>query len=109
MSFISNLIPSIANLIKAIPIYTILFMTYLEISPSLGNIWYRVASDNKKYINLAVLTEFIYKPFNYSFFWRPQYWDLNIYIGLYITSMLISLLHKAFTYNNSFINEIKER
>ena len=101
MSVINNLIPSLGNLITAIPIYTLLFMTYLELSPSLGNIWYRLASDNKKYINLAVLAEFIYKPFKYSFFWWPQYWDLNIYIGLYITSILTSLLYKAFSYYNS--------
>tara|TARA_B100001093_G_scaffold342344_1_gene327162 strand:+ start:169 stop:486 length:318 start_codon:yes stop_codon:yes gene_type:complete len=91
------LIPSIKNILFAIPLYSIWFLSYLELSPKLGNIWYRIASDGEKHINLGGLREFIYKPFKNSFFWWPRFWDINIYIGIYITAILINLLHKAYT------------
>ena len=96
---ISYIIPSIKYFIYAIPLYSIWFLSYLELSPKLGNIWYRFASDGKKHINLGGLIEFIYKPFKHSFFWWPKFWDINVYMGIYITAVLINLLHKAYTSN----------
>lgn len=97
----SILIPSSRNFLSAIPIYSLWFLSYLELSPKLGNIWYRVASDGKKHINLGSLREFIYKPFMQSFFWWPQFWDINIYIGLYITALLIKFIYKVINDNSS--------
>ena len=90
------IIPSLNEFTIALPIYFITFISYLELSPKLGNIWYRTASDGNKYINFGSLLEFIYKPFKQSFFWYPQFWDINIYIGLYITTLLVKLGHKVY-------------
>ena len=104
MNFSKNLvdifIPTYKSTVLSIPIFTIWFLAYLELSPYLGNIWYRVASDGIKYINLGGLVEFIYKPFVHSFFWHPRYWDLNIYISFYATNVLINLIYKIIISTN---------
>ena len=40
----------------------IIFLSYLEISPNLGNIWYRFNSDNIKVININSIIQFIIYP-----------------------------------------------
>jgi len=90
------LCPNIKGVIIATMLYSIGFIIYLELSPRLGNIWYRTGSDGLKHINFSGLIEFVYKPFTHGFFWRPQFWDINIYIGLFITVIFINLLRKVF-------------
>ena len=93
------LYPSSETLTIAIPVYFGFFLTYLELSPKLGNIWYRIAEDGKRHINLGSLKEFFIKPFTNSFFWWPQYWDINIYIGLCITIVIINFIYKDLSYS----------
>ena len=88
------LYPSLETMTIAVPVYFGIFLSYLELSPKLGNIWYRVAEDGKKHINLGSLKEFFTKPFTNSFFWWPKYWDINIYIGLYLTIVIINFVYK---------------
>lgn len=74
--------------------YFIIFASYLELSPKLGNVWLRKGSDNTINLSLGGLASFFTKPFKASFFWRPQFWDINYYVGGYIFSNLLSKVFK---------------
>ena len=76
----------------SIPIYIILFILYLEVSPRLGNVWLRYDHRGKLRIHIGSLLQFIYQPFTNSFFWKPEFWDLNIYVGIYIFTIIIKII-----------------
>ena len=72
--------------------YFILFSAYLELSPGLTNIWYRIGSDGYKHINLTSYANFLMSPFTELDFWYPINWDLNYFIGASFTSSLFYFL-----------------
>ena len=49
-------------------IYFIIFISYLELSPKLGNIWLRKGVDNSLNLSLGGLVSFFTKPFKEGFF-----------------------------------------
>jgi len=55
----------------------ILFVLYLEISPKLGNIWYRYDSTGVRTIQVDSFVNYITYPFKNSLLWKPENWDLN--------------------------------
>ena len=69
-------------IITIILLYTLLFACYLELNPSLTNIWYRVGSDGNKHIYPSNLFYFIIKPFTMKELWYMEFWDINYWIGL---------------------------
>ena len=71
-------------------IYLLIFISYLELSPKLGNVWLRKGVDNSINLSLGGLVSFFTKPFKEGFFWKPRFWDINYYVGGYIFSNLIS-------------------
>jgi hypothetical protein len=73
-------------------VYLILFSVYVELSPGLTNIWYRIGSDGNKHVNLSSYLHFLASPFMYIDFWYPMNWDLNYFIGATITSGLFYYL-----------------
>tara|TARA_E500000178_G_C16992439_1_gene741520 strand:+ start:191 stop:517 length:327 start_codon:yes stop_codon:yes gene_type:complete len=76
------------DLIISYFIYFIIFIAYLEISPKLKNVWIRCNSDNVLQICPAGIWNMLKKPFSNIYFWYPQFWDLNYYIGGLIFSAL---------------------
>lgn len=74
-------------------IYLIIFILYLEFGTSLGGVWLRKNSMNKTVFSPRGILGFFTKPFTLPFFWYPKYWDLNYYIGGFITSNLIYKLN----------------
>jgi len=72
-------------------IYFIIFLIYLELSPKLKNIWIRCNSDNILKICPSGIISMLKKPFTDVFFWYPQFWDINYYVGGYLFS---NALHK---------------
>jgi hypothetical protein len=73
--------PQFRDLLFLIFLYLIFFISYLELSPSLGNIWYRIGSDGFRHIQLLGIIEVIKKPLTSLFLWHPQFWDINFFIG----------------------------
>lgn len=70
-------------------IYFIFFLVYLELNPSITNVWYRIGVDGARHINLPSLWHFITKPFSMIELWYPQNWDINYFIGAIILSIAI--------------------
>jgi|AACY02.5.fsa_nt_gi hypothetical protein len=66
----------------------IIFLSYLELSPKLGNVWYRLNSQNKKIINIASIINFILYPLYNINFWYINNWDLNFFIYYLITKFI---------------------
>jgi hypothetical protein len=75
-------------------IYFLLFIIYLELSPKLSNIWIRCDSNNILKICPGGIRTMLYKPFQNLFFWKPEFWDINFYIGGYIFTHIMIILYK---------------
>ena len=82
------------NLILAFIISFVIFAIYVEVNPKMINIWYRVNSEGIKTIQLDNLLELISGPLRYIFYWFPNYWDINYFIYLIITFIIIEQINK---------------
>lgn len=58
----------------------IIYLTYLELSPGLGNIWFRFNADNVRVINIMGALNMIIHPLKNLTFWSIENWDLNFFI-----------------------------
>jgi len=56
------------------------FILYLELSPKLGNIWYRKNYQNIREFQPMFILPYLKKPFQSKILWYPQNWDLNPYV-----------------------------
>ena len=65
-----------------------LFAIYIEIIPSMGNIWYRYNSENRKQVSLHGLIHFLFSPLTNAFMWRIDMWDINIFIWILVAHIL---------------------
>lgn len=78
--------------------YIILFISwliYLELNPSLGNIWLRPDENNNYVINLSFLFT---EPLKNSLLWDYNFLDLNVYIII----LCIFILHTIYIKNNNY-------
>ena len=73
-------------------LYFFIFAAYLELSPSLGNIYYRIGEDGMKHMQLINLFYFMIEPLYKPFLWNIEYLDLNYFVGGFIFSIIISLM-----------------
>lgn len=78
-------------------VYVPLFAAYLELNPKITNVWYRIASDGKRHVQIWNLIDFIFKPLTMKELWYPEFWDLNFFIGA--TTLFISYSTVSYTYN----------
>ena len=69
----------------------IIFLIYLEFSPNLGNIWYRIDSTGNRKIMIKGAISVILYPFKNITLWYPNNWDLNYFIYLYFTNLLLNI------------------
>jgi hypothetical protein len=58
----------------------LLFGAYVELNPSMTNIWWRINSEGVKQIRIENLYALMLAPFKYSFYWYPTTWDINFFI-----------------------------
>ena len=75
---------------KSIILSLIIFLFYLEFSPKLGNIWYRIDSTGKRRIMIKGAINVILYPFKNYTLWYPKNWDLNYFIYLYFTYLILN-------------------
>ena len=77
------------KLILGYSIYFVIFSIYLEASPKLKNIWLRRDSDNMIHFRPGGILLMLLKPFTNIFFWYPNFWDINYYVGGYIFTLIL--------------------
>jgi hypothetical protein len=70
-------------------LYFPVFAAYLELNPSITNIWYRIGVDGARHINLSSLWHFMTKPFTMIELWYPKNWDINYFVGAIAVSALV--------------------
>lgn len=83
------------NLLLIIAIYTLTFAAYLELSPKIGNVWYRMGADGIRHVRLENLWAFIVKPIYMIELWYPSNWDINYIVGILII-VLLYYTHRYF-------------
>ena len=79
----------IYNLLKSFIISTIIFAIYVEINPSMGNIWYRIDSNGIKRINIISLFNLMLGPLRYLFYWNLTNLDINFFIHWLVVFLII--------------------
>ncbi len=72
------------------------FISYLELSPKLGNIWLRKNDKNIKEFQPIFILSYFKKPFQSLIFWYPQNWDLNPYVISTLSAIGFYSLRKYF-------------
>ena len=80
----------------------VLFLAYLELSPKLGQIWYRIDSDGTMKINLDSALNYLKRPFTSTMVWKPRNWDLNFIMF----STLFGSLYTLIRHQNSYMRKI---
>ena len=77
----------------------VIFSIYIEITPGLSNIWYRVNSKGNKVICINYLISYILEPFHNKILWTYKLWDINsiifistLMILLYLTNYIIKFI-----------------
>lgn len=75
-----------------------IFSIYLELSPSMGNIWIRKDSKNNNIICLNNLLNIIIQPFYQWYFWSYQFISINFWIYL----IFILVIYNSIKLNSTF-------
>lgn len=70
----------------------ICFIFYLELSPKLGNIWYRYSSSGERELQPESLLHMLSYPFKDTLFWKPENWDLNFLVVSGLSGATYTLL-----------------
>ena len=78
----------------------LIFLLYLEVSPKLGNIWFRVAEDGKKRIQPDSLMSYLSYPFKNGLFWKPSNFDLNFIVFSGALGGLYTLVRQLSRFSN---------
>jgi hypothetical protein len=60
--------------------YLCCYLAYLELSPKLGNVWYRKNADGDRQICLGGLWKMFQYPFQNPDMWLPPNWDINPWV-----------------------------
>jgi len=69
----------------------ILFAIYVEISPTMGNIWYRTNSDGNKSFSIQGLINLMWYSMISTDMWRIEMWPINVIIWLLICIAIMSV------------------
>lgn len=64
---------------------------YLELSPLIGNVLFRTSSDGFKKINLPSFFGVVTAPLRIPELWRPDNWDLNYFVGVFVIFGLLRI------------------
>jgi hypothetical protein len=66
---------------------TISFIAYIELSPGMGNIWYR----NNRLVPMGAINVMMY-PFKNRQMWWPGVWDINYPMWLIIGNLIKKII-----------------
>ena len=72
----------------------LLYLSYIELSPKLGNIWLRKDALGIRRLSLTGLKDFLLYPLKQHRVWYPNLWDLNVFISVPLMSMCLDLIIK---------------
>jgi len=74
----------------------LIFLIYLEASPNIRNVWYRMGNDGKRHLNIPSLLHFLSRPFKDRLLWHPRMWDLNWITFTICGTMLYVLIRRSY-------------
>lgn len=67
-----------------------IFSIYVQLSPSMGNVWIRKNSNNNNILCLNNLVILIFKPFTEWYFWSYKFLLINFWIYLIIILIIVN-------------------
>jgi hypothetical protein len=87
----------------------IIYSLYVQLDPSMGNIWLRPDSDGTQVFCPLGLIDLILAPLKPDklYFWEPHFWPINIFIYIIVYFFIYLLVVKD--YNHSFFLTLNEK
>ena len=96
-------------MIYHILIIFIIYSLYVQLDPSMGNIWLRPDSDGTQVFCPLGLVDLILAPLKPDklYFWEPHFWPINFFIYIIVYFFIYLLVVKG--YNHSFFLTLNEK
>ena len=88
---IKNVEKLLYNLFISFIISFIIFALYVELNPRITNVLFRKTTNDYKIIELKNLLNLISGPFKYSFYWLPNYLDVNYIVYFLVIFIFVEL------------------
>ena len=87
----------------------IFYSLYVELDPTMGNIWLRQDSDGNQVFCPLGLVELICAPLqsDKAYFWQPTFWPINFFIYLLVYFFTYLLVVKG--YNHILFLNLNEK
>ena len=87
----------------------IIYSLYVQMSPTMGNIWLRPDSDGNQVFCPLGLVDLIIAPLQFDklYFWEPTFWSINFFIYLLSYFVIYFLVVKG--YNHTFFLNLNEK
>jgi hypothetical protein len=83
----------------ATALYLVAWIVYLEVSPSMGNVWWRTGTTGAKEFTPWGIWATVIAPFKrgHGILWTPTFWDVNPWPVLGILGFIgtVSLWHRG--------------
>ena len=97
------------NILIHFIIIFIAYSLYVQLSPTMGNIWLRINADNEQIFCPLGLIELIISPLypDRFYFWEPHFWPINFFVYLIGYFFIYLLVVKG--YNHMFSLTLNER
>jgi hypothetical protein len=65
------------------------FSLYVQLSPTMGNIWIRNSGTDEWYFTFAGLLSLILYPLKEIYMWYPSMWTINFFMWLSISFIIL--------------------
>ena len=87
----------------------IFYSLYVQLDPSMGNIWLRPDSDGNQVFCPLGLVDLILAPLqkDKAYFWEPTFWSINFFVYIIVYFFIYLLVVKG--YNHSFFLTLNEK
>jgi hypothetical protein len=78
-------------MLKHVFIVLIIYSLYVQLSPTMGNIWIRSNSEGERVFCPMSLVELIISPLyaDRLYFWEPNFWPINFFVYLISYTLVI--------------------
>jgi hypothetical protein len=83
----------------------IFYSLYVQLSPTMGNIWLRPDSDGNQVFCPLGLVDLILAPLqsDKTYFWEPHFWPINFFVYLISYTLSYAIIYKIFSIFYYFI------
>ena len=91
-------------IIKILILVFLLWVFYLEINPSITNVWLRPNEKGDITFCPQNIFNFLIQPFKCLWMWNPRFWDINFYTFFIVCYILYSYIKEFWKIHKELIS-----